>query len=290
MHPARDGDRSAQMRPTSESAARACAVAVRHGAAVQAPLAASRARVRCSLDGLRCWCQVAWVPGCDHALSEDEAEVRSSQPTAELVDGALNSAHGADVSRRTLSTALLTRVPVQVVGTLGRRGHTAALSSPLPHRNRNLGSPLPHLRQDWAQPCPPSSFCRDSPLHLTAATSAPGLGSPLPHLRLSHTHTHMHAPTQTNAHTRAHTRARGCACAHTHTPCRAARSACPRRQPLSEFAAGGKCVCCNIPCCTLHVARCTFQVVWCWCDRFGVCASKRNFVRTNSQGDARAQA
>ena len=108
---------------------------------------------------------------------------------------ALNSAHGADVGRRTLSTALLTRVPVQVVGTLGRRGHTAALGSPLPHRNQDLGSPLPHLRQDWAQPCPPSSFCRDSPLHLTAATSAPGLGSPLPHLRLSHTHTHMHAPT-----------------------------------------------------------------------------------------------
>ena len=102
-----------------------------------------------------------------------------------------------------------------------------------------------------------------------AATSAPGLGSPLPHLRLSHTHTHMHAPTQTNAHTRTLTHARAGVRVHTHTPCRAAWSACPRRQPLSEFAAGGKCVCCNIPCCTLHVARCsTFQVVWFWCDRF----------------------
>ena len=42
----------------------------------------------CSLDGLCCWCQAACVPGSDHALSEDEAEVSPSQRTAELVDGA----------------------------------------------------------------------------------------------------------------------------------------------------------------------------------------------------------
>ena len=129
---------------------------------------------------------------------------------------ALNSAHGADVGRRTLSTALLTLVPVQVVGTLGRRGHTAALGSPLPHRNQDLGSPLPHLRRDWAQPCPPSSFCRDSPLH-TAATSAPGLGSPPPSSApITHAHTHACTYTDKRTHAHAHTRARGCACAHTH--------------------------------------------------------------------------
>ena len=74
----------------SASAACACAVAVRHGAAGQAPLAASRAKVPCSLDGLPCWCQAAYAPNCDYPLSEDEdeAEVISLQPTAELFDGA----------------------------------------------------------------------------------------------------------------------------------------------------------------------------------------------------------
>ena len=173
---------------------------------------------------------------------------------------ALNSAHGADVGRRTLSTALLTLVPVQVVGTLGRCAHTAALGSPLPHRNRDLGSPLPHLRQDWAQPCPPSSFCRDSPLQLTAATSAPGLGSPLPHLRLSHTHTHMHAPPQTNAHARAHTHARRCACAHTH----ALPGGLERLPPPSAIVG----VCRGwqvrmLQYSMLHVARCTLYISSC---------------------------
>jgi hypothetical protein len=98
MHPARDGDSDRSKFgfdvTHSASAACACAVAVRHGAAGQAPLAVSRARVPCSLDGLRCWCQVACFPGGDHPLSEDdsedEAEVisESMQPTAELVDGA----------------------------------------------------------------------------------------------------------------------------------------------------------------------------------------------------------
>jgi hypothetical protein len=37
---------------------------------------------------VRCWCHVACVPGGDHPLSDAEAEVRHSQPTAELVDGA----------------------------------------------------------------------------------------------------------------------------------------------------------------------------------------------------------
>ena len=76
--------------PDSESATCACAVAVRHGAAGQAPLAVSQTRVPCSLDGLRCWCQAAYGPDCDYPLSEDEdeAEVISLQPTAELVDGA----------------------------------------------------------------------------------------------------------------------------------------------------------------------------------------------------------
>ena len=83
MHPAGDGDGgSASMRPDNESAACACAVAVRHGAAGQAPLAVSQTRVPCSLDRLRCWCEVACAPGCDHPLSEDEAEVSPSQPTA----------------------------------------------------------------------------------------------------------------------------------------------------------------------------------------------------------------
>jgi hypothetical protein len=116
MHPAGNGDRSASMRPDSESAACACAVAVRHGAAGQAPLAGSRARVPSSQDGLRCWCQVACAPGCDHPLSEDEAEVSPSQPTAALAGrwSALASAHGAAVGRRSLSTALATRVSVRV--------------------------------------------------------------------------------------------------------------------------------------------------------------------------------
>ena len=87
MRPAGDGDRSASIRPDSESAACACAEAVRPGASGPAPLAVSRARVPGSLDGLRCWCQVACVPACDHALSEYEAEASPSQPTAELVDG-----------------------------------------------------------------------------------------------------------------------------------------------------------------------------------------------------------
>ena len=72
MEPAGGGDRSASIRTDSESAACACAVpvAVFHGrAAGQAPLAVSRARVRCSLDGPRCWCQVACVACCDRALS-----------------------------------------------------------------------------------------------------------------------------------------------------------------------------------------------------------------------------
>ena len=68
---------------------------LRHGAAGQAPLAVSRARVPCSLDGLCCWCQVVCIPGCDRPLSKDEAEPSPWQPTAELVDGALNSADAA---------------------------------------------------------------------------------------------------------------------------------------------------------------------------------------------------
>ena len=46
-------DKRRECRPDNESAACSCAVAVRHRAA-QAPLAVSRARVPCSLDGLRC--------------------------------------------------------------------------------------------------------------------------------------------------------------------------------------------------------------------------------------------
>ncbi len=128
MHPAGDGDRSASTRPDSESAACACAVAVRHGAAGQAPLAGSRARVPCSLDGLRCWCEVARAPGCDHPLSEDEERVSPSQPTAALAGrwSVLASAHGAAVGRRSLSTALATRVPerVQTQTQARARAHT----------------------------------------------------------------------------------------------------------------------------------------------------------------------
>jgi hypothetical protein len=79
-------------------------------------LAVSRARVPYSLDGLRCWCQVACVPGCDHALSDDEVEVSPSQPTAELVDGARYTAPTAPLLADVPLALQATRVPVRVVG------------------------------------------------------------------------------------------------------------------------------------------------------------------------------
>ena len=103
-----------------------------------APLAFSRARFPCSLDGLCCWCQVVCIPGCDRPLSKDEAEPSPWQPTAELVDGALNSAHGAAVGPCTRSTALATRVQLRAV---------------------QYGRWTWQLHRDWAPP----------------ATSAPGL-------------------------------------------------------------------------------------------------------------------
>ncbi len=98
----------------------------RRGAAGQAPV--SQTSVPCSLDGLRCWCQLACAPGCDHPLSEDQAEVSHSQPTAALAGGwsALASAHGAAVGRRSLSTALATRVPVRVQTHTQARARTYA--------------------------------------------------------------------------------------------------------------------------------------------------------------------
>ena len=166
------------MRPDRESTACGCVVAVRHGADGQAPLAVARARVPYSLDGLRCWCQVACAPGCDQALSDAEAEVSPSQRTAELVD---------EARQPVPTTPLLADVPLALHwrhghrseswGTLGRRGPTAALDSGslLPHLHQDWAHPCPHLHQDWAQRChicartwlaPPSS----APSHARAHT------------------------------------------------------------------------------------------------------------------------
>ena len=147
MHRAGDGGRSASMRRDRESAACACAVAVRHGAADQAPLAASRARVPCSLGGCAVgeWSRVsvAAITCCRRT----RREVSPSQPTAELVA----------VGRHILSTALATRVQVRVVGyarsawahsCTGLRLATAT-SAP------GLGPSAPHLHRDWAHLCPP---------------------------------------------------------------------------------------------------------------------------------------
>jgi hypothetical protein len=187
---------------TASLALCACAVAVRHGAADQAPLAASRASVPL---------QPGWaallVSGrvCPWLRSRAVGGRGGGEPSAADSGAgrwnALNCAHVAAVGRRTRSTALATRVAVRVVGTLDRRGPTAALGS---------GSPLPHLRRDWARP---RHICTGTGLtfariciriRLTAATSAPGLDA----AARARTHTHKQTRARTHTYAHIHTRVR----------------------------------------------------------------------------------
>ena len=190
------------MRPDRESTACGCVVAVRHGAAGQAPLAVARARVPCSLDGLRCWCQVACAPGCDQALSDAEAEVSPSQRTAELVD---------EARQPVPTTPLLADVPLALHwrhghrceswGTLGRHGPTALpwAQAHCCHICIRTGLTLAHI-------------CIR--IGLNAATSAPGLNAAILRKWLAPpssapitracAHAHMRGRTHTRA--RAHAR------------------------------------------------------------------------------------
>ena len=175
-HPAGDGDRSPSMRSNGKSAACACTVAVRHGAAGRAPLAVSRARGLPLQPGWAALLESGRV--CPWRRSSAVGRCGGGEPfAADSGAGrwsARNSARAAAVGRRTLSSAALaTRAPLGVVG---------------------------YTRSAWAHIC----------TGLAAATSPPGLGLSAAHLhrartyRDKHAHTHTHADTHTQTHAHTH--------------------------------------------------------------------------------------